>query len=182
MSLAAKAAAFGSFELTVWAIPWPIGLLLSTYGDAAFPLGMFGDGDALVGAGTPFAIAAAKLSTLARSMLIVFQSAALAMVRDFTSDDFMSRVSWQAGNTGGVPSIPPSSGVQLGSNIGTILLDSSVLSRSRNRNSCRTLPMMTVYRPLAPKEVGEKEWMGLSGRLTHCSRFTCSVQTGKGGG
>ena len=61
ISLAAKAAAFGSFELTVWVAPWPIGLLLSTYGDAAFPLGMCGVGDALVGAGTPFAIAAAEV-------------------------------------------------------------------------------------------------------------------------
>jgi hypothetical protein len=85
---------------------------------------MFGDGDALVGAGTPFAIAAAELSALARSMLLVFKSAAFTMVRDFTSDDFMSRVSWQVGNTGGVIGVAfnsPTSGVQLGSDTGSHL-------------------------------------------------------------
>ena len=59
MSLAAKAAAFGSFELTVCAAPspFPIGLLRSTYGEVALPFGILGPGDARVGAGTPFAVA-----------------------------------------------------------------------------------------------------------------------------
>ena len=35
-----------------------------------------------------------------------------------------------------------------------------MLSRSGNKNSCRTLPMMTVYRRLAPKEVGERNGLG----------------------
>jgi len=70
---------------------------------------MCGVGDALVGTGTPFAIEAAELSTLARSISVVFKSAAFAMLRGFTSDDFTSRASWQVGNTGavmGLPSIP----------------------------------------------------------------------------
>jgi hypothetical protein len=57
MSLAAAAAALGSFELTVWAAPEPIGLLSLTKGDVGLPLGTAGDGDL---AGVPFATAAGE--------------------------------------------------------------------------------------------------------------------------
>ena len=53
---------------------------------------------------------------------MVFKSAAFAMLRGFTSDDFMSRASWQVGNTGssdGVAFNPKLVGVQLGSNTGS---------------------------------------------------------------
>jgi hypothetical protein len=77
---------------------------------------MCGDGDALRGAGTPFAIVAVDLLMLARLMSIVSKSAAF-----------------------------------------TIL---SMLGWSGNRNSGRTPQMMTVYRLLAPKEVGERSAWG----------------------
>jgi hypothetical protein len=47
MSLAAAAAALGSFEVTVCAAPLPMGLLSFTYGEVGLPLGMLGEGDAL---------------------------------------------------------------------------------------------------------------------------------------
>jgi hypothetical protein len=45
---------------------------------------MCGDGDALRGAGTPFAIVAVDLLMLARSISIVSKSAAFTILRDFT--------------------------------------------------------------------------------------------------
>lgn len=46
-----------------------MGLLRSTYGDGALPFGMFGVGDALVGAGIPFARAAIGWSALSEHLM-----------------------------------------------------------------------------------------------------------------
>ena len=71
MSLAAKAAAFGSFELTVCVAPWPMGLLLSTYGGVGLPLGIICAGEPRGGAEMPLATAAAGDSpTSARVQLM----------------------------------------------------------------------------------------------------------------
>ena len=48
----------------------------------------------------------------------------------------------------------------MGARLVAILLDSSMLSWSGNRNGRRTPQIMTVYRLLAPKEVEERSVLG----------------------